>query len=93
MKEYTHNSGHGPDLLATFALMAIIAGLTLPLIDKFIFYPRKYNKAQEVAVQVLGDKKAPLTVEEKAEWYSLMDVKSGEPSNSQLEKFTETYNK
>jgi hypothetical protein len=57
-------------------------GLTLPLIEGCVV-PRR---AQAYAEKRYGDHKAPLTQEEKDEWFYEMGVKSGEKPNIHMLK-------
>jgi len=49
-----------------------------------------YTKAEAVAIQKYGDRKAPLSEEEKDEWFSDMGVEKGrKPTIPKLRRFVE----
>lgn len=76
-------------ILIPAALIGLVAWGLFYGIDKYFTY-RDYKRAEQIAVQKYGDKRAPLTDEEKQQWFSDMGVeKDRTPTPSQLKGFIE----
>jgi len=84
-------NGSTSELLVPLAVVSLVLGIAVGA--GIFFYERNqykklYEKAEVRAAQTFGDKKQPLTLEEKTEWYKSMSVKTGEtPDEDQLEGF------
>ena len=76
-----------PNCLGLIALTGIIVGIMLPPISSCMT-SGEYKKAEPIAIQEFGDKRAPLSELEKDEWYKVMGVKEGkEPDFKQLRQY------
>tara|TARA_Y100000310_G_C20477450_1_gene713080 strand:- start:348 stop:632 length:285 start_codon:yes stop_codon:yes gene_type:complete len=79
------------NFLRPIAIAGIVTALVLPSIEGCI-KRNLYDQAKPYAIQTFGDKVAPLTPEEKKEWFEYMGVKEGkEVSRSQLKTFLDDF--
>ncbi len=81
------------ELLPKIAVIALVAACALPILARTRHYVL-YNKAESLAIEKFGDKKAPLIEDERNAWYHNMGVTGAvkfgyNPSRDQLEKFIE----
>jgi len=65
----------------------VVTGSVVGLIGE-CNHKRTYEKAESYAIRTLGDKVAPLTIDEQKEWFERMGIQKGKrPSKKQLNAF------
>jgi hypothetical protein len=79
-------------LLPRMGLVALIGFVSLRVFDNCAYY-KLYNEARDKAALTIGDRSVPLTMNERKEWYSQMNVDTGKwPSMSQLRNYLQRAN-
>jgi hypothetical protein len=81
------------DLLVPITFIGLGIAIVLPAVDGCYREHRVYSEAETLAIQSFGDRKAPLTENERKEWYQTMGIDRGSPTEEQLEKFVQEYKK